>query len=358
MAAETVTTYRVGMIGCGVMGLDHGEAYQAHPDTALVACADPDAENLNVFADRFGIPQGSRYANYQDLLAQERLDLVGIVTPVSVTPGAVQASAEAGVRGIFAEKPIAASLAEADQMIEACRQRNIPLAVGAIWRNHPYMQTAAQLLREGELGLVLTVNCLGLGDELSGGGCHSFNVMRLLAGADVDWVIGVMASDQRARSDNDLAGGGYLHFANGVEGFIQHRTGPRRGIEVAGEWGTCFWDWQNLHLWKTASPWAAGNDYRALQPAPFPYPPLRWPRIYPGITGGLQSLLDCVGRGDGGEPLTSGHDMRAVLEIAIALRESHRRGHVAVHLPLEDRSLRIIPRPLRWQGRKASGELV
>ena len=47
-------------------------------------------------------------------------------------------------------------------------------------------------------------------ERRSGGGCHSLNVMRLLAGAEVDWVIGVMESNERARSDNDLGGGGLL----------------------------------------------------------------------------------------------------------------------------------------------------
>ena len=349
------TPYRVGMIGCGVMGTEHGWAYEAHPDTVLVACADTDAENLAAFGDRFGIPAAARYADYRDLLEREEVDLVGIVTPVSVTPAAVAAAAEAGARGIFAEKPIAASLAEADRMVTVCRQQGIPLALGAIWRNHPYMQKAAELLHAGELGKLLTVTCLGLGPELSGGGCHVINVMRLLDGAEVEWVIGVMESDERARSDHDLSGSGYLRFANGSEGFISRESGLRRGVEVTGEWGCFFWDWMNVHLWKTPSPWESGGDYRALQPLPFPYPTLRWPRIYPGITGGLQSLLDCMAHGDGREPLTSGDDMRRVLEIAIALRESHRRGNVPVQLPLEDRSLRIIPIPLRWDWPQGSG---
>ena len=220
--------YRVGMIGCGVMGSQHGEAYDAHPGTVLVACADTDAENLESFGVRFGVSHQARYADYRDLLEHEEVDLVGIVTPVSVTPAIVEAAAEAGVRGIFAEKPIAARLSDADRMVEVCRQRRVPLALGAIWRNHPYMQKAAELLHTGELGKLFTVTCLGLGPELSGGGCHAINVMRLLAGAEVEWVVGFMESNEQARSEHDLAGSGYLGFSNGIEGFISRESGLRQ----------------------------------------------------------------------------------------------------------------------------------
>ena len=52
------------------------------------------------------------------------------------------------------------------------------------------------------------------------------------------------------------------------------------------------------------------------------------------------------------QPRTNGDNGRKVLEIAIALRESHRRGQVLVRLPLEDRPLRIIPYADRWTSRK------
>ena len=45
--------------------------------------------------------------------------------------------------------------------------------------------------------------------------------------------------------------------------------------------------------------------------------------------------------------------MRKALEIGIALRESHRRGHTFPSaFPIEDRSLRILPRPGRWLNKR------
>src|SRR5215467_3075118 len=118
-----MTLYRAAIVGCGRMGTEHGQAYAARPDVALVAAADPNPENLIAFGDRWGIPAASRYADYRDLLAQERIDILGIVTPVKVTHRVVLAALEVNVKGIFAEKPIAARLKDADEMVEACRQR-------------------------------------------------------------------------------------------------------------------------------------------------------------------------------------------------------------------------------------------
>ena len=57
----------------------------------------------------------------------------------------------------------------------------------------------------------------------------------------------------------------------------------------------------------------------------------------------LEQDLDPPGSGDNG---------RKVLEIAIGLRESHRRGHAPVRFPLEDRNLRMIPHASRMNYKK------
>ena len=64
----------------------------------------------------------------------------------------------------------------------------------------------------------------------------------------------------------------------------------------------------------------------------------------------IQSIVDSLEKDI--EPRCSGDNMLKVLEIAIALRESHRQGHAPVKLPLEDRSLKIVPVPARWLNKK------
>ena len=64
----------------------------------------------------------------------------------------------------------------------------------------------------------------------------------------------------------------------------------------------------------------------------------------------VRSMIDAIESGV--DPIGSGENSLKCLEIAIALRESHRHGRTPVRLPLEDRSLRIIPPMSRWLNKK------
>ena len=63
-----------------------------------------------------------------------------------------------------------------------------------------------------------------------------------------------------------------------------------------------------------------------------------------------QSMIDALDHDI--EPRGNGENGLKVLEMAIAIRESHRRSHAPVKLPLEDRSLRLIPHPSRMYNKK------
>ena len=69
--------YRVGVVGCGGMGNHHAKWYQASERTELVAAADINAEKLGTFAETYGVAQ---YADYGEMFARERLDIVCIST--------------------------------------------------------------------------------------------------------------------------------------------------------------------------------------------------------------------------------------------------------------------------------------
>jgi hypothetical protein len=55
------------------------------------------------------------------------------------------------------------------------------------------------------------------------------------------------------------------------------------------------------------------------------------------------------------EAVCSGHDYRQALEIAIALKQSAQQDHRRISVPLEDRSLRILPHPYRLRGGDVAG---
>ena len=100
--------YKVGMIGVGRMGTNHANGYAHHPLTEIVAVADPDPDNLELFCRRFDVQ--AAYSDYREMLAKESIDIAAPILAVNATPEVVVTCARAGVKAIFCEKPIAATL--------------------------------------------------------------------------------------------------------------------------------------------------------------------------------------------------------------------------------------------------------
>lgn len=360
MPAVTISQqpkYSVGIIGCGRKGTQTARSYARHPLTTVVAAADPDPDNLALFCERFQVPG---FRGYEEMLANEQIDIAAPILPVSENPAVVLGCARAGVRAISCEKPMSASLAEADKMVEACAARGIKFGVGDLDRNLPHYQEAARLLASGELGEVVSIAALdGSGHEMSGGGIQRYSLMRLFAGdGEVEWVTGWVTDDPT--SDNDQGGAGHVRFANGIEGLIHRQPSARQGYEVLCSRGVFVSDNAHVHAWKLADE-ADRPSADALRPVEGVLPGTHvyrgrtardaegW-RIMPRQDATTQSMVDALEQDI--EPRANGDNGRKALELAIAIRESHRRGHTPVRLPLEDRNLKIIPGPGRWGNKK------
>ena len=352
------STYRVGIIGCGRKGTSHARAYDLNPSTEVVAAADTDNDNLELFCKRFGVPG---YSNYKDMLRNENIDIAVPILPVSINPDVVLGCAESEVKAIGCEKPVAAVLSDADQMVETCRERGIKFSAGDLDRNFPEYWQARKLIEEGAIGDVVSINMLKGGiTEMSGGGCQLFSLIRMFAfDSEVSWVIGWVSDDPW--SDYDQGVGGYIRFSNGIECHMHLKTNARSGIEVLGSRGVFYGDGSYLQMWKAKddSSRPAMSDLVQIKDV-FPktslwegsntYDEEGW--RFPGRRNiaTAQSMIDALDNDS--EPTGSGDNGRKVLEIAIAMRESHRQGHVPIRLPLENRSLRIFPNKGRWLNKK------
>lgn len=345
--------YRAAVIGLGRMGSTfddeiteggaiflpyaHAPSYHASDKVVLVAGADLHPEQRNLFGQRWGLGADHLYADYRELLDRERPDIVSVCTTTRLRATIVQAVARAGVKAIWAEKPIAFSLHEADAMIACCQQHGVALAINCARRWNPFFSTARRLIDEGALGQILQVT--GYGQcSLSHNGSHLLDTICYLAGSQVRWVFGEMESDSAAASDDDLMGNGYLAFANGVRAYARGLpTGAARWeFDVIGERGRI-----RLAADAQQNEWyqlVEGGLRNVGVPAKVPLP---WPATLQGM--GLTIVDDLVHAIESGQPpRCAGKDGRAALEIALALRESHRRGGVKVALPLTDRSLQIL----------------
>ena len=352
--------FKAAIIGCGGRGRSHARGYSKSDDVDIVACADPMEENATRLADEYGVPK--TYADHKEMLAKENIDIAAPIQPVRPNPQVVVDCAEAGVKAIMCEKPIAASLAEADRMVAACQARGIRFGAGDLNRNLPGYWKGKEIIDSGEIGDVQSINFYGgNGSELSGGKCQQFSLMRMFAGdVDVAWCTGWVADDPI--KDYDQGGGGYFRFVNGVDAYM-HRAADARGggFEVNCSRGVFRSTGDVLHVWK--APDGAGASWETLEEIEgvFPktsviartssdYEPDGW--AWPGDRNlaSINSIVDALENDT--EPLSSGDNGRKVLEMAIGVRESHRRGHAPVRFPLEDRTLRMIPHQSRLEYKK------
>lgn len=345
----------VGRGGVFFLPYCHAPSYAASAHTRLVAGADLHPALRREYAERWAVDEGSVYADYRDMLDRERPDIVSVCTSARPRAQIVQDCARAGVKAIWAEKPIALSLEEADAMIETCRQRGTVLAINCSRRWNPLFQMARQLIDEGELGTILQVTGYGA-CGLSHNGSHLIDTLRYLARGNVEWVFGELDNAPSPEQDYDLPGNGYLAFDNGVRGYL-------RGMAC----GAASWDFEVIGTQGRIRSSSHGLDFEFHKliggtgirdggvPAKVPYP---WPtRMRSMGETILDDIVACIATGD--RPLCAGEDGREALETAFALRESHFQGGVKVSLPLADRSKRIysldtrndvVPAKLRRRG--------
>jgi predicted dehydrogenase len=137
----------VGVLGCGAIsdaylrGNDRFESYE------VVACADIDADRAQSKAAEYGLdafdPEG--------LLAEASIDLVVNLTPPSVHAETCRDALAAG-KHVYVEKPMAASLADADAIVEAAREEGLLVGSAPDTFLGAGLQTCRSVLDRGDIG--------------------------------------------------------------------------------------------------------------------------------------------------------------------------------------------------------------
>ncbi len=106
-------------------------------------------ELAEAFAKEFGVERW--YADWRDLIDDDKIDAVYIATPVFLHAEQTIAAAEAG-KHVLCEKPMAITAADCDRMIAACRANNVRLGVAYYRRFYPVLARVRELLAFGEIG--------------------------------------------------------------------------------------------------------------------------------------------------------------------------------------------------------------
>jgi len=330
------------------MGQQTATVYATRPDTELVAIAEANPERRRAVGERFGVSR--LFPGAAELFAAVVPDVAAVVLPVRYIKEAVLAAVAAGVRGVTTDKPIAATLADADAMVDACERRGIVFGGGNLQRARADVQEAARWIRRGDFGPVMgaAVHRWG-GGEISGGGCQHVSVLRLLADAEVAEVVAWGQPAHKLAEEEDDAGlaiHARFTMSNGLAVPVFADETPHSGIDLWTDTALIRWEWDATRIY-------AGSDAAGRRvPLQRSFTPVEYPRFsYLGTSIG--SFLDAVRTGS--ELWISGHDLRQALEVAIAAKRSAALGSVPVTLPLKDRGLTLRPRAYRWLGGDLSG---
>ena len=140
---------RVGVVGLGWAGQQHLAAYDAHPDTTVVALAGLEDRPRAKLAARYEIEHA--VADWEDLLEVEGLDAVSVCVPTFLHAPIAIAALGRGAH-VLSEKPIALNAPEAERMVKAARKADRVLDVAFNHRQRGDIQKLKALIDEGRLG--------------------------------------------------------------------------------------------------------------------------------------------------------------------------------------------------------------
>ena len=143
---------RVGLIGAGSIGVRHMKAMGEVPEITLVAIAD-----LSPAAVKIGAAQDIPiYPDAGAMLAQGDLDAVIIATPTERHHQDMMMALESR-QTVLVEKPITATLAEADEVTRFAEQQGCHVLVGHQRRYYPCAAEAREIIAQGRIGKLMGV---------------------------------------------------------------------------------------------------------------------------------------------------------------------------------------------------------
>ena len=142
------------IVGAGSIGARHAKAFRQWD--VPIALVDPRTERAHEIAARYGCSSG--YESLQKM-PLEQFDAAVIATPADTHIAIARECARAGLH-LLVEKPLAAALPGAAELIADCRQRKLTLAVAYVLRFHPVIERVRQICQEGVLGRLLSLQAV------------------------------------------------------------------------------------------------------------------------------------------------------------------------------------------------------
>jgi predicted dehydrogenase len=332
---------RLGIIGLGVMGKDLMKEASKHPQAEIAALCDIDPAALETAAAMVeGKPR--RFTDHASLLRDGGTDAVVVAVPQFAHAEVTVAALEAGYP-TFCEKPMALSVKQCHQMIEASRRTGKPLMVGQVLRYIGPYRYILERVRSGELGTAVamrTIRTMGrweepwvrpwrlkyaqCGGQLPEVNVHEIDLMCCMLGSAtaVSAAGGHLVNDQIDYEDFMT---GHIQFRNGGVGSVTSANCDflgKHGGEVYCQRGSIYYDSVTSEV-RIAK---EGGGKEVLQ----------YQEIHPewenGVYREMREFVEaCLGEREVAIP---GEDGLRAVEIAEAMYLSARNGGRRVDLPL------------------------
>lgn len=340
--------WRVAILGLGhwYSAYNLARALREYPKAELIAVAWHNAAQLAEFTHTFDV---RGYADYGELLAREEIDMVHLAAPVAELPALAIAAARAG-KHLVLGKPMAMTLAQADEMVTVVNQAGVKCVA---FQGVKRLQSARlkRRIEAGEIGDIIVMHQTARWSiaedwyrsgrpgwfvdpqQVPGGafideGIYWIDFLRWLAGSEVVKVEAKMANLVHRELKVEDWGMATFTFANGIVATLEGAwtinapcvTGPSPKqnavlrTEIIGTRGEIIED--SLHspsravLAAGAANWSFERDAAEILTAPAPFP--------------LNHLIECVER-DLASP-ASIEDAREALRVALAAYQAAREG--------------------------------
>ncbi|HKV42394.1 MAG TPA: Gfo/Idh/MocA family oxidoreductase [Blastocatellia bacterium] len=333
----------VGIIGSQFVSKIHAESLQRVAGATLTAVASRNPEHAGAFARQFGI--AAAHTDYRALLDRKDVQVVVIGIPNDLHAQCVIDAAAAG-KHVVIEKPLCMNLDEATRMISACDQAHVKLMYAEELCFAPKYVRAKTLIDEGALGQVYLVkqsekhsgphsDWFWDVDRSGGGvlldmGCHGIEFARWMLGKpnvkSVYANLGTYAHTSRTRGDDNSIL--ILEFEGGATALIEDSWAKEGGMddtaEIYGNGGVVYADLlrgSSLVTFSNRGYGYAVEKAASTQGWTFTMYEEAWNYGFPQE---MDHFIGCVR--ENRQPIETGEDGRAVIEIIFAAYESAATG--------------------------------
>lgn len=289
----------IGLIGTGFMGRAHvlafrnvSAAFELPVPVHLAALADADSARAEQCAQAWGFERS--HSDWQQLIDDPQVQVVAITTPNHLHFPMAMAAIAAG-KAVYCEKPLAVSLAQADEMRRSAEAAGVVTQVGYNYQHNPIIDLAKEMIEAGELGEIISFQgefsedfmgdpaspwswrceAAHAGGALADLGSHLLAMARYLLG-DIEAVCADSSTVHRQRpathGSNELRPiavddqtHALLRFASGARGtfsssWLKHGYKNHLSFEISGTRGTLAFDQERLNELRIYRSGATGRD--------------------------------------------------------------------------------------------------